>query len=522
MSGSFLLCSLSEQLLRRLAEEVAFVVRRGDCIALKGDLGAGKTTFARALITALMAGEPQEIPSPTFTLVQTYDTPRLTVAHFDLYRLGDASELAELGLDHALQQGIAVIEWPERAGEALPDSRLQIALEEAAPAPGGTMRNPDLRSAMLTGYGDWAPRLERLHAVHRLIAEAGFTAGDDTLSYLQGDASVRRYGRLTRRGAAGALLMDWARQPDGPPIRDGKPYSRIAHLAEDVRPFVAIADALRQAGLSAPQILAHDLDQGVLLLEDFGDRVFGREIATGANQAELWQAATDTLVSLRHVRAGCALPLPDGSHYTLPACDRGVLQIETELLLDWYWPALWGSSAPADIRAEFTGLWTTILDQILAQPKGWLLRDYHSPNLIWLPERSGVRRVGIIDFQDALLGPAAYDLVSLLQDARVDVPPTLEAQLLDHYCARVQEEEAGFQRDAFIFAYAALGAQRNTKILGIFARLARRDGKPQYLAHIPRIWRHLARNLDHPQLEALRSWYNRHLPVEARSSTLTS
>jgi hypothetical protein len=212
-----------------------------------------------------------------------------------------------------------------------------------------------------------------------------------------------------------------------------------------------------------------------------------------------------------------ALALPDGTAHRLPAYDADALGIEVALLPDWYWPALHGAPAPQDAHAEFASLWSEVFDKLCALPRGWVLRDYHSPNLLWLPERAGLARVGVIDFQDAMCGPPAYDLVSLLQDARVDVPPELEAQLRDHYCAGVSARQTGFDRDAFAFAYAALGAQRNTKILGIFARLAKRDGKPAYLRHVPRLWRYLERDLAHPDLAPLKRWYDCHMPANARA-----
>jgi hypothetical protein len=487
---------VSETALGRLAEDVAFAARPGDLITLSGELGAGKTTFARALIGALANGAHEEIPSPTFTLVQTYATARMPVAHFDLFRLSAPSELDELGLDLALRQGLALIEWPERAGGILPHDRLEVLLEEEGE--GATRR------VTLVGHGDWELRLSRFIAMHDLLARAGVGDATCRLRYLQGDASVRRYARLFCPERS-VILMDWARQPDGPAIRNGLPYSRIAHLAEDVRPFVAVGGALRSAGLNAPEIYAQDLDQGFLLLEDLGDRVFSREAETGAaNQAELWTAATDALVALSAASAPA----------DLAAYDHGALGIEVELLIDWYWPALYGTPVSEEARASYLALWTTVFDRLSLEPKGWVLRDYHSPNLLWLPERKGIARVGVIDFQDAMRGPRAYDLVSLLQDARVDVPPELEARLYDHYCAGVAQ--TGFARDAFAFAYAALGAQRNTKILGIFARLAKRDRKPQYLRHVPRLWRYLERDLKHPDLSALKDWYDRHLPSTAR------
>jgi aminoglycoside/choline kinase family phosphotransferase len=190
------------------------------------------------------------------------------------------------------------------------------------------------------------------------------------------------------------------------------------------------------------------------------------------------------------------------------------------LLLDWYWPALKGAPAPASARAEFLELWRPLFERLQRQPQVLVLRDFHSPNLIWLPERSGVARVGIIDFQDAQRGSAAYDLASLLQDARVDVPAPLAEELFAYYCGRLAEAAPRFDRGEFQFAYNALGAQRSTKILGIFVRLAHRDGKRQYLAHLPRIWGYLERNLTHVSLAPLATWYEKHFPMMVRDGAL--
>ncbi|KAB2941845.1 MAG: tRNA (adenosine(37)-N6)-threonylcarbamoyltransferase complex ATPase subunit type 1 TsaE [Hyphomicrobium sp.] len=515
--ASHVIDRVTEPQLVRLGEDLAFVARRGDLIALSGELGAGKTTLARAIIHALAGNKDEEIPSPTFTLVQTYATPRMPVAHFDLYRLGAPSEIEELGLDLALKNGIAIVEWPEHAGALLPASRLEVRLDDNGEGAS--------RRVTLIGHGDWEARLKRFVAMRSLIGGGGGGGGTNgascELRYLQGDASVRRYARLLRGPRPGAILMDWPRQPDGPAIRNGLPYSRLAHLAEDVRPFVAVANALHAAGLTVPRIHAQDLDNGFLLLDDLGDRVFGREVETGAtDQATLWQAATDALVALQDAPAPQTLPVAGGGEHHVAAYDRGAMAIETELLVDWYWPALRGGVVPRQERAEFVGLWAEVFVELAKMPAAWVLRDYHSPNLLWLPERQGIARVGVIDFQDAMRGPAAYDLVSLLQDARVDVAPELEAALFDHYCAGVTARRTGFDRDAFTFAYAALGAQRNTKIVGIFARLAKRDGKFGYLHHIPRLWRYLDRDLSHPQLAGLKRWYDRHFPADARNIPL--
>ncbi len=502
---SHVIDSLSEPALLRLGAQLAFVARRGDLLALSGDLGAGKTTLARAVIQSLTGDKGEEIPSPTFTLVQSYATPRMPVAHLDLYRLRAPAELDELGLDLALRDGIAIVEWPEQAGDQLPADRLTVRLDDSN---GGAARR-----VTLTGHGDWAARLPRFAAMRALIDQAD----DGELQYLQGDASVRRYGRIARSARPSAILMDWPRQPDGPVIRNGLPYSRLAHLAEDVRPFVAVAGALHAAGLTVPRIHAQDLDNGFLLLDDLGDRVFATEVRTGAaDQATLWRAATDALIALQDAPAPQSLPVDgNGDCTTSPPTTAARWPSKRSCSSTGTGRRLRGSAVAQADRAEFVALWADIFAQLGKMPPAWVLRDYHSPNLLWLPEREGIARVGVIDFQDAMRGPAAYDLVSLLQDARVDVAPELEAQLFDHYCAGVGAR-GGFDRDAFAFAYAALGAQRNTKIVGIFARLAKRDGKPGYLRHIPRLWRYLERDLAHPRLAALRRWYDRNLPADAR------
>ena len=496
----------------RLAELLALKIRIGDIVALSGDLGAGKTTLARALIGALLGEAGAEVPSPTFSLQQAYKTSRLTITHYDFYRLASAEEAHELGLDEAAETGAAIIEWPERVGALPAGSRYEIELSETA--------DPAIRRVRMRGVGGAATHVRRIDELMTFLDRQPQWR-DARIVHLQGDASTRSYATLVR-GRETVLLMDAPHQPDGPPVRDGKPYSRIAHLADDdmVRPFMAVGAVLQGAGLSAPAMPAFDLDKGLLLVEDFGDRAFGSEIAAGASQAELRRAAVDALIALRGVPVPASLPLPDGTGYTLPRRDRDAFEIEIELLLDWYWPALYGKPVPQDVRAEFSALWAPVLDRLLALPGGWFLRDYHSPNLFWLPERQGIARVGIIDFQDALNEHFAFDLVSLLQDARTTVPEELEAELLAYYCIEIARRVPAFDGEAFGAAYADFGAQRNTRLLGLWARLLERDGKPQYLQHIPRTWGYLARNLRAPALASLRAWYDRHFPPDVRGKTL--
>ena len=193
--------------------------------------------------------------------------------------------------------------------------------------------------------------------------------------------------------------------------------------------------------------------------------------------------------------------------YRLPRYDLEAFLIEAELLLDWYMAAD-GGGPSAEARKSFVALWREALAPALEAPPTWVLRDYHSPNLLWLPDREDVARIGVLDFQDALIGPAAYDVASLLQDARVDVPEAMEVALLSRYVRARLSDNGNFDTAAFTQLYATLAAQRATKILGIFARLNRRDGKSQYLRHMPRIWNYLQRSLSHPALAPLKTWYD--------------
>ena len=484
--------------LDRLASRIALNLKTGDVVTLSGPLGAGKTTLARTLVGHFDRGS--EVPSPTFALIQRYETPRLALSHCDFYRL-EHGELEELGLDDALVDGALLIEWPERAAGWLPQDRLEIVF--------GETDEPELRTLVLTGHGEWAGRLHRLQAMASFLEETAFA--EAITLYLQGDASARGYARLVLPDRQ-AVLMNAPRQPDGPPIRDGKPYSGLVHLAEDVKPFVAVADALRARGFSAPEIQAFDLEKGFIVLEDFGDAVFETAMARGTSQAELWSKAVDVLLALAEAPPEETLPVPGSSAYALPKFDAEAMLIEASLIVEWLWPAVHGRDLPEEVRAEFESLWRPHLEAAAEADPGWVLRDYHSPNLMYLPERPGIQSIGLLDFQDALCGPLAYDLVSLLQDARLDVPEALERAELDRYCSARTARGGTFSSDDFRTLYATLGAQRNSKILGIFARLAKRDGKRAYLAHMPRVARYLERDLAHPALADLRDFYARAFP----------
>jgi len=481
------------------AKWMAGFARPGDFIALAGDLGAGKTTFARGFLRAVLDDPELEAPSPTFTLMQIYQGPEFSVVHADFYRLRAAEELIELGWDEVVDGAVAMVEWPNRAAEALPPDRLQIEFVF------DFTRGADFRRAEVRAFGALAVRYKRARAIAALLQRTGWAEARRV--FLLGDASVRAYERLTASDGRTAILMISPPRPDGPILRYGKPYAAIAKLSPDIRAFLAVAGGLRALGYSAPRIFAHSVADGLALIEDFGQETVVD--ARGPNPAR-YAEATVLLADLHRRAPPAELPV-DGEIYALPVYDAGAMLVEVELALEWYAPAVARINPPSGARVQFLGLWREVLAPILAQPTTWTLRDYHSPNLHWLESRSGLQRLGLIDFQDAVLGPPAYDLASLLQDARVDVPVDLELRLLALY-ARRRATDAAFDAEAFAASYAVMGAQRATKILGIFARLDKRDGKPQYLKHLPRIERRLARNLAHPLLQPLKLWYQTHLP----------
>ncbi len=489
-----------------LAGLIAGALNPGNVVSLTGDLGAGKTTLARQIIRAVLGAPDLEVPSPTFPIVQIYEQGDQLVGHFDFYRLEDPREIDEIGFADVVASGVAIVEWPERAGLVSEEAWLGVAIADGD--------RDDVRQFVFHGEGRLASLAHRIALAFQFAVRAGWSEAE--ILGLYGDASSRRYFRLLGQDRS-ALLMDAPAMPDGPKIYAGRSYGQVAHLAESVRPFVAIDRALATAGISVPEIYDDDIDNGLLLIEDLGDAVFGQLVGDGGDLSTYWQAAVDVLVHLRTVPVPESLAVGDGgADHFLPAYDAEALRVEVGLLLQWYWPAVTGRDCPDDIWVSFEATWAPLFAQLLQQPVSWVLRDFHSPNLIWLAAREGVERVGVIDFQDALRGNAAYDLVSILQDARLDVPHALEAQLLEYYLARVAVDDPSFDQEAFRFAYNLLGAQRNTKILGIFARLACRDGKTQYLQHLPRIWGYLEGNLKAVTLTDLAAWYEQHLPRELR------
>ena len=311
-------------------------------------------------------------------------------------------------------------------------------------------------------------------------ARAGWA--DAAVEPLPGDASFRRYFRLVRSCGESAMLMH------APPPR------------EDPAPFLHVAHWLNDNGMRAPAVLADDAGRGWVLIEDFGnDRMRDWLDINPRDERIAYEAAVEALAALHRLPPGPFAPY-----------DMAVYQREAALLTEWYCPA-----RGLEVDAEgYAAAWSEVLTPVLARqnPGVTVLRDYHAENIMLLGGKASAPQ-GLIDFQDALVGHPAYDLVSLLQDARRDVAVDLETAMLVHYA-----HHAGGADEDFIADYATLRAQRNAKIVGIFTRLDRRDGKPRYLAMIPRVWAALERDLAHPALEPVARWFDANVPDDLRAA----
>lgn len=485
---------LDQHQLEQLAADCAVAAQPNDCFALSGGLGAGKSTFARAFIRQRAGDFDRQlmVPSPTFTLIQTYDLPTV-IHHYDLYRLSGENDLDDLGFTESLDGTVCLIEWPDRAGASLQGDTVYINITEND--------TPDVRSITLNGPASKIARLKRSLDIRTLLDGAGWDGAQRMP--LNADASARGYEMIMRNGLP-RVLMDAPRMPDGPPVQDGKPYSQIAHLAEDVSAFIAIAKVLSANGFHAPSIDAFDLEKGLVLLEHLGSG----SVLDGNGQplAERYCSAARCLAHMHQIAWPEMIEVAANRTHTIPRFDHDAFQIEASLLLDWYVPRIAGKKPNTAARADYYAIMTRLHTGLDDHNRTLIMRDFHSPNIIWSEGETPIACTGLIDFQDALLGPTAYDVISLADDARVDIDPVMRTQIIDAYCDEAHMLNGGFDRDKFNSDAAILSAQRAAKILGIFVRLDERDGKPDYLAHLPRVRRTLQNALTHPVLSEMAQW----------------
>ncbi len=345
---------------------------------------------------------------------------------------------------------------------------------------------------------------DRNAAINAFLAEAGWGGGERRS--LGEDASTRRYERVYQ-GSDVAVLMD------APPAAEGKPCGPDASTQERilagwngrtrlaacrVDAFVGVGEHLRSLGLSAPEVIAFDVEQGFALLEDLGDTIYKTEIENGASERELYLAAT---AALAHVHNAPAREIVSAAEWRWPILEYDTLALTTgaDLFPKWYPAYDKGVKFSGSLQLEFDGIIRALSDYLASLPQVLMLRDYHAENLLWLPERDGLKKVGILDYQDAVRGPAAWDLAMFIQDARRDVSPAVAREVFRGYLALTGNEEESFKRD-----FDIAGAINALRIIGVFARLVRRDNKPKYEAFLPREWGHLKSSLQNPALKDLK------------------
>ncbi len=322
--------------------------------------------------------------------------------------------------------------------------------------------------------------------INDFLATQGWSGAGRT--HLAGDASFRRYERIVA-GDRVAVLMD------APPPE------------EDARSFIKIARHLKCLGYSAPEILAADEEAGLLVLEDLGDDTYSRVLETGGEEDALYERAVDVLIDL-HSR-----PTDEAIPPGLPSYGNGRLRDEAFLTPQWTYPAFAGEGLSKQIRRAYGDIWLCLFPRIYSGPKTLVLRDYHVDNLLWLSDRDGIQACGLLDFQDAVVGHPAYDLMSLLEDARRDLGEGLKNKMMERYMTAFPD----LDDEAFLTAFCILAAQRHAKVIGIFTRLFQRDGKPDYLVHIPRVWRLLEAALENPTLTDMKDWFDTHMPATMRT-----
>ncbi len=481
---------------RRFAGWIAPRLKKGDWLLLSGDLGAGKTELARGIIRQIF-GVHTDVPSPTFTLIQHYESPEIKLLHTDLFRLESSEEIAELGLLDETDS-IVLVEWPEKLGAYMPEKAVTIHLEDVGSIRQCTLHVAPDNNDFFHGLDDF---INREKVLIDFLEKNGY--GQAVRTTLAGDASSRRYERLETDNKR-FILMDWPT-----PLNENDDYKAKVFLSKSVTDFRDICAYLIRCGLSAPEIYAQDASQGLLVLEDFGQHNFTETIdAKDPHLPILYHESIMALVALYH-HADTENPQTNGRQFSTPVrYDEAIILTEIQKFIDWYMPSL-EKTLPDSALVAWEEIWGALVTKLEAMKVHdvMMLRDVHSPNLHWLDNRQSIRRVGFIDIQDSIAGHPAYDVVSLLQDARRDLPKDFEGRFKALYVT-----ETGLDAGDFDTAYNIFGVQRNLRILGIFVWLSKVQGKSSYLQHIPRVNGYIKAGLAHAALDDLRGWFETYVP----------
>lgn len=449
-----------------LAHKLAPLLKKGVFVSLEGGLGTGKTALARAILQAL--GVTGDTPSPTFKMVQHYQTENFPISHFDLYRLKNVDQLADIGWNAALTDGLTIVEWPERAEQLVPPDRLSLTFSF-----GGSIE----RICMLKGYGKWSMvdelvRIARDAELSGFAAEAGW--GKAALQPIGANSPPRRFFRLTRDDGKTAIMMD-------------------ADEDQKALQFVNLASILRGLDLSAPEIYAARPKRGLVLMEDFGNENVGSVIDRGMPMHPYFLRALLVLVRIHHQFSPASV-----KHLEVPTFTSALFAARVEKFLDNYFPFVMNRKATAEERAGFQAAWRRTLDPIDFLPKTLMLRNFTPNTVMDIPDREGWRSLGLLDFQDAGIGPIAYDLASFCEVVRREGADYYLPMMVKQYYERAKPAcpMEVLQRSCIILA-----AQRHTRLLGLMA------GRPERAGYLQHTKKHLGNLLLDEAIKPVRSWF---------------
>tara|TARA_Y100000590_G_scaffold470226_1_gene662894 strand:- start:7136 stop:8611 length:1476 start_codon:yes stop_codon:yes gene_type:complete len=462
-------------------ENLCQIIELNDVIILNGKIGSGKTTLARHIINRILQIDISEIVSPTFNLYQVYENNNQKIHHYDFYRIENDIDLHEIDLAESFDEGITIIEWADKYKNYLPDSYLEIEISEI----------DEGRVYKLRGCGTFKDRINKHNSLVHFLSN--YKKPINKVEKIRGDASKRVYKRLyTQEDSLILMVYDKKEKKENP-----------SKLSTQIHDYVSICKYLREINVRAPKIYAVDYENQFLVQEDFGDLKYS-DIFIKEGFRKLYEPAIDTLINITKNKCPTNIKT-DEAIYKFEEYDKKTYLNEVNIFIDWYWPYVKGSICNAHVKSEFTEIWENLLDK-LSEESSLVLRDFHSPNLIFQPDGKGAEKCGIIDFQDALIGHPLYDLVSLAQDARITIKLDQELFIIDYYMKDFNFKKYQLNKHEFINQYNILGAQRALKILGVFARLSMSYQKHEYLIHIPRILDYINRNMGNESLRSLSIW----------------
>ena len=482
ISDSYISRDLSD--LEKFVRELSPLLIKGDVVALNGQIGSGKTTLAKLLINNLTQTPIEDIISPTFTLCQTYNRDALEIVHYDFYRIESEVELLEIDLHESLKDKICIIEWANKFSDLLPKDRIEILIECA---------NTE-RVYNITPLGRFKEAIININKMENFLCNLDIKFTE--LKKLPGDASNRKYFRVIRPDDT-MILMDATQEND---IR-GK-----TGLSNGVDDFIVIGEYLDSIDVRVPKLIARNKIDNMILEEDLGEYCY-TDILTKDNYRKLYSPAIKTLIHISDIKHPKNISKDSNPHY-LQDFDLDIYLNEAEIFIDYYWPFINGKICSADEKQEFILIMAGVHSN-LTDDKTLMLRDFHSPNLMFLENESGFKKCAVIDFQDALFGHPLYDLVSLTNDARYTINEDHEKYLIELYKKDFSFNNFQFDNFSFMQQYQILGVQRSIKILGIFARIAILESNQNYLVHMPRVINYIKRIMHSGSIPELTKWLNR-------------